>query len=843
MKSFQILLLISCISFVVPNVYADEPALGVSPRVSEFLHRYCADCHAGKSASANLDLGRVIDSSQAGGSFPFAKWVTIHDRLRYGEMPPSDADQPSDVERSQTVDSLSKTLHGISAAEQAKRGRGQLRRLNRVEYEYTLRDLFALPNLEVAGMLPADAISHGFDTVGAALNLSYVQMERYLQAATAALDQAMVLGPKPPERSWRLDAPTNGRLAQVIRKGREAVPIGDAVGLLRQPNSAQAPWWWSKFAPPSDGVYRLRMKTFGFVWDRGEVLDADRPHAVTMLAVQQSTKRPLGTFDVFGSRRNATTIEFDAYLKQGDQIQFWIETLSDRTKSDRIDINDYSSPGVAVEWFEAEGPIHEQWPPASYVRLFGDLPSVAWTSESGFKEPPIPMITDGVGKRAKRVRARRNRITLYRVDSGDPTTDAKRLLRSFVARSYRRPISDDEVDVYLELVNAKLDAGECFQEAMKIGYQAVLCSPEFLFMQHGVGSLNDHAIASRLSYFLWKSLPDDALLALADAGALSDPKNLRRQVDRMLDDSRSIRFVKDFAGQWLDLHRITVTQPDDQLYPEYDGLLLESMVKETHAYLAEMLRLDLGVPHIIGSEFAMLNGRLAEHYGIPNVNGIDIHRVTLPADSPRGGLLTQASLLKVTANGTTTSPVIRGAWIVDRILGRPSPPPPPNVPAVEPDLRGTVTVRQQLDKHRNDESCAVCHRKIDPPGFALENFDVIGGWRDRYRSLGDGTETGKTTPRGRPVAYKLGLPVDASGTSSNGERFDDIKGFRKLLRGQEREIATSLVKKLLVYSTGAGIEFADRHVIEEILGKCEKSSYGIRTIIHEIVQSSAFQTK
>jgi hypothetical protein len=272
-------------------------------------------------------------------------------------------------------------------------------------------------------------------------------------------------------------------------------------------------------------------------------------------------------------------------------------------------------------------------------------------------------------------------------------------------------------------------------------------------------------------------------------------------------------------------------------------LLLHSMVDETQAYFTKMLQDDLGASHLADSDFAMLNARLAELYEIPNVEGVDIRAVDLPDDSVRGGLLTQAAILKVTANGTSTSPVTRGAWVIDRLLGQPVPPPPPGIAAVEPDLRGTVTIREQLAKHRDNAACASCHRKMDPPGFALESFDVIGGYRDRYRSLGEGDTVDKTFKGNRPVKYKLGLPVDSSGVAPSGEPFSDVEEFRTILLGQEEQLARSLAVKLLVYATGAGVEFADREPFEAILAETKESEYGLRSLIHAIVQSETFQKK
>ena len=355
--------------------------------------------------------------------------------------------------------------------------------------------------------------------------------------------------------------------------------------------------------------------------------------------------------------------------------------------------------------------------------------------------------------------------------------------------------------------------------------------------------MSDHALATRLSYLLWNSMPDADLLALAGKGSLRDAKVLRQEVERMLKDGKAKRFTDNFTGQWLKLREIDSTLPDEKLYPDYDELLKRSMVEESQRFFQEILDADLSVANFIQSDFIYINERLARHYGIPGVTGQVLRRVSLPPDSVRGGVLTQASVLKVTANGTATSPVTRGAWLLNNILGQPSPPPPAGTPAVEPDIRGATTIRQQLDKHRNVESCARCHRRIDPPGFALESFDVIGGWRDFYRTLGSGDWIEKD-PRypHRYLQYRKGPGVDAAGQTAGGRGFQDIREYKRLLLEDKDQVARCLTEKLLTYALGRSLGFSDRPVVEGIVARLKQHNYGLRTLVHEIVQSEAFQS-
>jgi hypothetical protein len=330
------------------------------------------------------------------------------------------------------------------------------------------------------------------------------------------------------------------------------------------------------------------------------------------------------------------------------------------------------------------------------------------------------------------------------------------------------------------------------------------------------------------------------LLTLAEQKKLGQPDTLRRQVERLLNSPKARAFTENFVGQWLGLRDIDFTEPSHILYPEYDQMLRASMVRETELFFEKVLRNDLSLTNFVASDFTMLNGRLARHYGIDGVDGWEFRKVRLPPDSHRGGVLTMASVLKVTANGTTTSPVTRGAWVLERILGTPPPRPPADVPAVEPDTRGATTIRAQLAKHRTVATCAACHAKIDPPGFALENFDVIGGWRDHYRTSGRGKPV---VIDGRRMPYLKGPKVDAGDVLPSGAGFRDIDEFKQLLLKDKEQIARALTVKLMTYATGGAATTADAPEVEAIVRKVRDRKYGFRTLVHEIVESKLFQIK
>jgi hypothetical protein len=431
---------------------------------------------------------------------------------------------------------------------------------------------------------------------------------------------------------------------------------------------------------------------------------------------------------------------------------------------------------------------------------------------------------------------------LHSVHSNSPLEDARKLLADFLPRAFRGPVDPKEVDRYLDLVRERLEKKDCFELAMRHAYMAALTSTDFLLVKRGPGALTDFDLASRLALWLWNSLPDKTLLDVAENGTLRQPEVMRAQVDRMLSDTRSDRFVEDFLDQWLNLRAIDDTVPDRQMYPEFDRYLRDSMLMESRAFLREILDRDLPATYSLASPVAMLNQRMAEHYGIPGVVGSDFRKVALPKESKRGGFLTQASVLKVTANGTTTSPVVRGVFTTERLLGFPVPPPPPNVPAIEPDTRGATTVRELLEKHRV-EGCASCHVKLDPPGLALESFDVIGSYRDRYRATEKGDSIRVTMPNGHPIKYLVSRPVDSRGETADGKPFADVDGMRALLTAHPDRIARAWVTQLIAYATGAETDFTDRAEVDRIVRDCEKKGYGVRSLIQRIAASPVFQSK
>jgi mono/diheme cytochrome c family protein len=891
--------LVAPLDLGVPASASPVPTVG-SDETAAFVGKYCVSCHDSEGREAGLDLESLKFSLDDPDNF--LTWVKVHDRLRAGEMPPGKRKRPGRGELDSFLAGLAGALTAREQQSIAAEGRVTQRRLNRYEYENAVRDLLQAPWLQVKEQLPEDGETYRFNKSAAGLDVSHVHMSRYLAAADRALRDVLTVQFLRPETTKtryhardensltrfrpsiftpavdRLTFPLLGTKGQTdVRTGTAPRTVGDADPGTRE---QEAVGWthgnyvtgfgsgWRNFRAPVAGRYRLRFsgytiwvgpggRVYHFAGERDRVGKAGepqwfRPNAddvspgrryepITIYAKGGTQNRRLGGFDL--TTEPAVHELGEVWLLANefivtDACRFFrsrpggpgpVDWQNPLARTD-------GQPGVAFRWMEVEGPIYDDSTAAGYRLLFGDL-------------PVEKVASGGAGVTIKLSEAGRGRVAkeeLVEVLSTDVERDAERLLRRFMESAYRRPVAENEVQRYLALIHDQLRKQAGFAGAMLAGYTAVLSSPGFLFIEEKPGRLDDHALATRLALFLWNSPPDQALRARASRGELHDPKVLRAETERLLADPRSNRFVEAFLDYWLDLRKLDETTPSTTLYSDYylDDALAEAALEETRRYFADLLRWNLPARNIVASNFTYLNDRLAAHYGIPGVKGIAMRRVTLPADSPRGGLMTQASVLKVTANGTTTSPVLRGKWITNRILGLEIRPPPPSVKAVEPDIRGAVTIRQQLDKHRADPSCSVCHSKMDPPGFALEAFDVMGGWRDRYRAAAEdrSAEPG-IGMNGWRYTFHHALPVDSAGELPDGRAFKDVRQFKRLLLTDQKNLARSFTRQLVVYATGAPVRFSDRPRIESILQSAKATNYGIRSLVHGIVQSDLFLNK
>lgn len=818
------------------------------------------DCH--DDASAKGDFRADLLTSDLGAEANFERWSRVLARVQSGEMPPPKKNaQPTETERGEALGALKTAFYQHARAEQADTGRVRARRLNRLEYENTIHDLLGI-DTPLQDLLPEDDLRDGFANNTEALSISPVHIRQYMAAADLALQEATARQARPETKTHlfsfahETEKPFHGhahnRLPCNLR--------GDDLHFFLSPH-IEVPAYLRQFGEltrNTPGRYRVRVTAEA----RDTTDDADLVFSV-WLAAGGKRRQLLGYFDApFGK---PATIELTRHFERNETIivaPYRMEqirtdagySIYQPDKPEKIPEGWHFirnpnppiatvGPALVIKPIEITGPLLEEWPPPGHRLLYGDaelapaaeVAKTAWVPES-IRRP---------------VRSHRHLADPLTVQP-ESQEAAKTQLAEFMARSFRRPVAAAEVDPYFALVRERLDRGECYEVAMNAAHRAVLCSPDFLFLVEEPGKLTNHALASRLSYFLWRTMPDQQLLA-ADLG---NPDTLRKETERLLASPRSDAFVNDFLDHWLNLREINATTPDRDLFPEYfvsygngvqDILLHDSIMRESRLFFRDLIARDLGVSFLVKSPHTFLNQRLAEHYELPAVKGAQLRRVDLPADSVRGGVLTQASVLKVTANGANTSPVIRGVWLLERLLGTPAPPPPPDAGSIEPDTRGATTIREQLAKHKSSQSCAGCHQKIDPPGFVLEAFDPIGRQRTYYRT----SESGEKLNDARVwlgshyghVKYLKGADVDTACVLPDETTIPDIRAYKDVLAQRPDLVARNLTAKLVTFATGVHVEPGNALAVDAILERSAASEFGLRTLIHEVVQSELFTQK
>ncbi len=716
------------------QTYAVGPSLEGQPsQVGQFVEQNCFDCHQGAQADGGLDLAR-LDADLAD-SKTMERWVRIFDRVQAGEMPPEDAGELDSDDAAEFLEATSTWLGDTQRSEHAELGRVRSRRLTSIQLERTLHDLLAI-DVPLASLMPEEQRTDGFTNIAEGQTMSHFQLESHLSVIDAALDAAFDRVTDD-DQDWsrqytaRALARENPR-----RRCRDPEMIdGNAVvwssGLIFYGRITST-------TARKSGWYRITLTA--------SAMKQPKDHGVwcTVRSGRCTSGAPLLSWiGSFEATDEPTERSFEAWIPAGHMLEIrpGDATLKRaRFQGGQVGAGEgepQNVPGVALHSMRIEE-IHPGGDVALAQRhLFGEM--------------------------KVEIDHRRQKV---RLTSDEPSKAAVKQLRAFAERAFRRPTSEQDLKPYLRMLRRSIAQGDDPIDALRAGYRAILCSPRFLYFVEPAGPLDDYAIASRLSYLLWGSMPDQQLMKLAKEGKLRDAEALSSQVERMLKGSHGRQFIRDFAGQWLDLVDIDFTEPDRKLYPDFDILVQNAMLSETHLFLQTLLETNASATELVESDFTFLNSRLARFYDIKGVEGDQMRRVLLAADSHRGGLMAQGSILKVTANGTDTSPVLRGVWVSERILGTPIPPPPESVPAVEPDIRGATTIREQLQKHLSDVSCAGCHQNIDPPGYALENFDAAGQWRNNY------LRNGKSDKR---------MPIDASFTLADGREFNDFDEFRDLL--------------------------------------------------------------
>jgi Protein of unknown function (DUF1592)/Protein of unknown function (DUF1588)/Protein of unknown function (DUF1587)/Protein of unknown function (DUF1585)/Protein of unknown function (DUF1595)/Planctomycete cytochrome C len=796
--------------------------------VSGFMQTYCIDCHGPKKQKGDFRVDELKISATAADA---ENWQLVLDNLHLGEMPPEEAkSHPKPAEVEPVTAWIQKELSRAAAELKGMGGEAVLRRLNRVEYENTVADLFDVHGDFTAGF-PEDMRDHGFDNNGGALMLSAAQMQEYMKAADFVLARAIAPSARPETKSTNLTLHDGNRRAiELARKNLES-RLAKFDSLTPQEKANTRKMEEAAKANPESHAYRFPVLENGTLRPPKA---SDGPHLDAVMTVQQYFSggpslsfpgRQAGWCKVkavayaLKNEGKPTRLKFSAepprpgavpkvetvftftddkpreveasyYLEPGDRVVF--KMIDGAPHSQGRTMIDQPGPFIAIRSFSIEGPIYETWPPKGHRTLFGDI------------------------------------------DPAQPTPEkAAAIVAHLAPKLFRRPVNAAAVTKYRALFE-KFAKTMTPDEALRGMLAAMLVSPRFLYHEEPKDGPDAFAIASRMSYFLWRSTPDDELLKAAADGSLLDAAKRRAHAQRMMADARAKRFLTDFTGQWLRVREVGVMRANADLYPEYDLELEAAMRGETEHFIREMFERDLPLAQLIDCDWTMLNERLAKHYGIEGVRGPDFRRVSLDkTKTVRGGLLTQASIHAVTSNGSVTSPVARGKWLLDNFLGTPAPPPPPDVPPIEPDIRGATTIKEQLSKHRQIASCASCHKKIDPLGFALESFDVIGGWRENYRALteGKGRQRAQLTkgPAVQPADEWLGVG-----------KFAGFSEFRELVKKRDHLVIENVTHQLATFALGRAPGFADREPLKAIATKARAQGSGMKTVALDLISSPIF---
>ena len=730
--------------------------------VKPILAQYCYGCHGEKKKKGDLSLEAFANESLVKKAPDV--WEKVMKNVSTREMPPEQKPQPTVEQRNIIMAWITENLFPCDC-ERPDPGRVTIHRLNRVEYNNTIRDLIGV-DFQPAADFPSDDVGYGFDNIGDVLSMPTILLEKYLAAAEKILNDAVVTevntGPKTLDfKAADLDGTAPG------------VALNGGARLLRKAGNIYAT---VKF--PKDGEYVLRASAYG---------EQSGPDPARMAFILDG--ETVSTFDVANEKRNPRDFEIKLHAKPGLHrfaAAFINEYANENEKS--LQKRDRK---LVIDHLEVDGPYHAG----------AELPET------------------------------HNRIFFPRRSGESNVEYGRDVIARFAARAYRRPVTPDEIERLMRFVLFASRQGDSFEKGVQLALETVLISPNFLFRGeinrpsqtlNRIRHLNDFELASRLSYFLWSSMPDAALFESARLGVLHQRRELEQQVQRMLRDPKSAALVENFGGQWLQIRNLSRIAPDKRQFPKFNESLRDAMRTETEMFLGAILREDRSILDMLDADYTFVNAPLARLYGIEGVQGDEFQRVTLNSKE-RGGLLTQASILTVTSNPTRTSPVKRGRWVLDNILGTPPPPPPPDVPPLKESSGdfANESLRQRMEKHRENASCASCHARMDPLGFGLENFDGIGAWRSK-----DGK-----------------FAIDASGILPDGCSFSGPVELKRILLARKEDFSRCLTEKMLTYALGRGLEYYDKCAVESICRELQNDDYRFSRLIAGIVESIPFQMR
>ena len=769
--------------------------ISLPSEIETLFDQHCYDCHDGDTAKGSLDLEQLGVDFQ--NKETFRTWVRILDRVEEGEMPPPKKPRPNPATLHAFKAKLQPALLKADREQKLQSGNVHVRRLTRKEFEYTVQDLLAI-DIPLLDLLPEDIASHGFETVAESQQISHFNLASYLDAADLALEEAF-------KRAFTKPKPykTHFTPEQLTKKGGGNYRGPEARGkeLISYKLRVQ---FYGRMYPtrvPESGWYKITLHDV-----RGINPGANQVVWGTLRSGANSSAAPLmypvGLVEASKKKRDLT---YEAWIKKGHSLELKVNDATLKSAPNGAtggnvsykgrDLVKQGFQGIAASGITMERIYSKRGPEEIQSRLL-----------AGFPESTLATL-DSLEKKKN---------FLYQA------------VGRFANVAFRRPVTLAQAQPYIQLAYKELERENAtVQDALKAAYRAILCSPRFHTFIEKPGQLDDHALAARLSYTLWNSMPDWHLRQLADQGKLKDPAVFHAEIERLLAHPFAERFITNFTDQWLNLKDINFTTPDTRLYKTFDPIVQGSMLAETRGFFRELLQSNLPIKNFITSDFSLLNERLARFYYLKDLElspGKGLQKVKL-VNTSRGGMVTHGSVLKVTANGTTTSPVVRGVWVSEKILGMEIPPPPADVPAVEPDIRGAKSIRDQLDKHRNSESCAGCHRKIDPAGFALENYDPVGLWRGQY---GTG---------------KKGAKVNPAGQTPEGVKFGNMNQWKKIYSGKQEMLTRAFAKHLLTYATGATPRYSDRQNLEQIVAQAKTKNFKLRPILHATLANEIFKTK
>ncbi len=762
LAALTLLALVPCAPLRAADEAADASRL-FQQDIKPLLNEFCSACHNPDKKKGHLNLEdytkeppRIEDREM---------WEQTRDMLQSREMPPEGKPQPTEETRQKLIDYIDSRLASFRCDDKVLPGRVTLRRLNRAEYNNTIRDLTGV-DFQPAADFPADEVGYGFDNIGDVLSLSPILMEKYLAAAEEIASRAIDVNYPPSPKRRRIEA------ERMKRFGDDSIrPEGNLLGMYREGGGK------AEFVIEKKDDYRISVRAAG---------DQAGPEP-PKLGLQIDGKG-VKTFVVENHRDKPRAFSVVIPLEPGNH-ELSIAYLNNYVVQNHPDPRMRGDRNLFADYVDVIGPLN--------------------------LAPPPPSASHAL-------------IIPHQPKRGEERKAAHEILRRFASRAYRRPATDAEVAALVRFADLVRSEGGNFNEGIQLAVQAALTSPHFLFRweldptpagKDEIRNLSGHQIASRLSYFLWSSMPDEELTRLAGEGRLTDKNVVAAQVSRMLKAPKAAAFVENFAGQWLQIRNLAEMTPDPQSFPEFDDELRAAMKRETELFFEAVMREDRSVLELLDSNFTFLNERLARHYGIDGIKGEKFQRVSLKPEHNRGGVLTHASVLTITSHPTRTSPVVRGKWIMEQILGAPPPIPPPGVPLLEEQkaVDATASLRTRLEQHRANPDCAVCHNKLDPLGFALENYDGIGAWRDL-----DGR-----------------FPIDSAGVLPTGEKFSGTVDLKNILKHRE-DFTRSLAKKMLTYALGRGLEYYDKCAVDDACKLLKSQDYKFTALVAGIVTSDPF---